>query len=305
MARREYPLPEAVERLLQLESVGLAGRPEEGELVRCEGRVWFVGLVNEARARLDPITGSVVQADPTSGRSFTSYGQSINVGATAPLEKVDLEDLDDRALMRYMTIVERWEEEKKAKAERQAAGGTTSGRANGRSPQRYAEQPDPTSLASEAGDEDSTDADTNTGTTDKETTDEEGSMAVAEQPVKSLKERNAERLAQLKAKKEASKTEKAAAKSVSAPREKKEKTLNSCKCGCGGTTGGHFVPGHDARFKGWLLAIERGEDIVGAEGGMPQAVYDQYKWVKRGKGKIPTKNYKGEPHTPFLAEPAQ
>lgn len=84
------------------------------------------------------------------------------------------------------------------------------------------------------------------------------------------------------------------------------KTVQKCKCGCGEETGGFFVPGHDARFKGKLLRIERGEDtpekILGAR------VASEYKWVsvtrkvdgEEVKGKIPSMNYKGEPHEGYL-----
>lgn len=32
-----------------------------------------------------------------------------------------------------------------------------------------------------------------------------------------------------------------------------------CCCGCGQLTGREFAQGHDARLKGWLLRLERGE----------------------------------------------
>jgi hypothetical protein len=67
-----------------------------------------------------------------------------------------------------------------------------------------------------------------------------------------------------------------------------------CKCGCGKLTAGYFYPGHDARFKGWLLKIERGvakpEDLLTPE------VRSSYTWRKTEKGLIPTLNYRGEPH---------
>lgn len=61
-------------------------------------------------------------------------------------------------------------------------------------------------------------------------------------------------------------------RSASAP----EGVLGSgiCQCGCGGTTGRYFVPGHDARFKGWLKRIARGE-----ASDMPKAVHDAYTWI--------------------------
>ena len=63
------------------------------------------------------------------------------------------------------------------------------------------------------------------------------------------------------------------------------KRTKTCLCGCGGTTGGNFLPGHDARVKGMLLKVERGEakaedlpavllDHVGFEGDAETAKSD-------------------------------
>lgn len=43
-----------------------------------------------------------------------------------------------------------------------------------------------------------------------------------------------------------------------AKRARKPRPLRDCTCGCGGQTAGSWVPGHDARAKGWALRIERG-----------------------------------------------
>lgn len=88
-----------------------------------------------------------------------------------------------------------------------------------------------------------------------------------------------------------------AAKAAKAPktpavaREKKEKTVRDCICGCGGKTGSAFVPGHDARFKGWLGKIAKGQgkpsDFMSAS--LAQRLGP---WVDKGEGKVPTKTYK-------------
>lgn len=117
------------------------------------------------------------------------------------------------------------------------------------------------------------------------------------------KEKNVARLKALKEAKERAKTAKAEgkpAKAAKVPREKKEKVVRPCKCGCGGQTTAHFVPGHDARFKGWLLKIEKGEKKPTEV--LPESVFKSYKWVKRGPGAIPTTNYRGEVHTGYLTE---
>lgn len=113
------------------------------------------------------------------------------------------------------------------------------------------------------------------------------------------KQVNVERLQKLKEAKERAKVAKAEGKEAKTPRVKKEKTVKPCRCGCGGQTTAFFVPGHDARFKGWLMKVEKGEKKV-AE--LPEAVQKGYKWIKRGKGAIPTTNYRGEPHSGYLTE---
>lgn len=71
-----------------------------------------------------------------------------------------------------------------------------------------------------------------------------------------LKVANAARLAALREKK----TVQGAV--VKAKREAKPKldSTRDCLCGCGTETGGRFAPGHDARVKGLLLKVERGEE---------------------------------------------
>lgn len=120
-------------------------------------------------------------------------------------------------------------------------------------------------------------------------------------PAKSAKDLNKERLEKLKAAKAAGATAKAAGATgePKAKREKKVKEPKPCKCGCGGQTTAFFVPGHDARFKGWLLKVEKGATAVKD---LPETVQKSYKWVKKGKGYIPTTNYKGEPHAGYLTE---
>lgn len=142
----------------------------------------------------------------------------------------------------------------------------------------------------------------------------EPTVAAAPEPVPTMtnKEKNAARLAALKAKNEAKKVAGGAdvgavsdtpgtkapstkVRAAKAPAEPKP-----CKCGCGGRTKSFFIPGHDARFKGWLLKIERGEKQPGDFAG--GFLVKSYEWKKRGKGQIPTTNYKGEPHAGYLKD---
>ena len=83
----------------------------------------------------------------------------------------------------------------------------------------------------------------------------------------------------------------AAAKAKANAKPKAERKVRDCACGCGEETMSYFVPGHDARFKGWLKRIARGD-----EHGMPKKVYNSYTWKKKGDGFVPTTDYKGEPY---------
>lgn len=42
---------------------------------------------------------------------------------------------------------------------------------------------------------------------------------------------------------------------VKVKKEKEPRPKNECLCACGGITGGRFVPGHDARYYGWLKKV--------------------------------------------------
>lgn len=77
-------------------------------------------------------------------------------------------------------------------------------------------------------------------------------------------------------------------------KEKAPRTVRKCFCGCGEETMSYFVPGHDARFHGWLRKIAKGEmkpedlkkairDVIGP-------------FKKKGEGYVPSKSYKGEPY---------
>lgn len=116
---------------------------------------------------------------------------------------------------------------------------------------------------------------------------------VGEVKEKSLKEKNQERRAGLEQKKAAEKEEREKRR-AEAKAEKVAKSKQPCKCGCGQLTGGFFFPGHDARFKGWMLQIERGQKKPPEL--LTEEVIKSYKWVKTEKGLRTTTNYKGEAH---------
>lgn len=232
-----------------------------GNLVRYEGRIWRVGLVSDCRMRLDPLTGFAV-ASPSSGRAFQRYGSSVNVAPRAYLEQVDEAELAPGENDRLIRLLERELLEEGVLTEE-------------------------VEVETVGEDED--------GALDAEGEEVMAGAAVAGVPVGtapagSIKAKNAERIANLKQKKEAA----AAAKPVKEP-----KVPKLCKCGCGGVTGGNFVPGHDAKFKSWLLQIERGEKKP--EELLTEEVRQAYKWRKTadGKGLIPTTTYKGEPHNGY------
>jgi hypothetical protein len=199
---------------------------------------------------LDPLTGNIVMVNPESGRSFTSYGNSVNVGPMSALEQVDESELDV---------------DTKSRAARVAANNATTDRGD--------DMADTTDISN-----------------------------VSAAPIPS-KNNRISRLAK-RPKNEAKPlgtTTKKATKSAKTPKaEKAPRELKPCACGCGEKTGGYFVPGHDARFKSALLKIERGDETK--EKLLKKSVIDKYTWKKRGKGEIPTTNYKGEKHNGYDKE---
>lgn len=198
----------------------------EGAIVEYENRYWRVGLVNESRARLDPLQGNRVTVAP--GHSFNSYGSSVNIGPTSALRMITEEELSV---------------EQVARVNRLRHGPNTN------------EGVDP--------------------------------MAVASTPVAPS------RKPPVAKSKVAGMPVARAVKAPTAPVE-----LSPCKCGCGKMVAKHFYAGHDARFKGWLLQIERGK--LKKEEVLTAPVIAQYKWVKtKDGGERPTTNYKGEKHTGY------
>lgn len=126
----------------------------------------------------------------------------------------------------------------------------------------------------------------------------ENEVADAPTPAKdSVQSKAAAAAAKLRAKKEANA---AAIKADSKPngkpaKEKKEPApvvLQPCVCGCGNETKRFFYPGHDSKFKSWLLKIAKGEskpkDLL-----TPELVKALGPWTPTadGKGVAPSKHY--------------
>ncbi len=283
---------------------------EEGAVVEYDGRVWRVGLVNECRARLDPVTGTVTQANPVSGRTFMSYGGSVNITPTAThLKEVDLATLDTFAIRRLMRLQEQADLEEERKAAQ------ISKRERERRPvvappvvevePELEDDEDAEGTVGAVGDEDTVDEEPADGAATREPVMED-SMATAQtssatgpaapMPVatKTKADRNKERLQQIAAKKGVTKAAANGAAGKTA-KVKEPKPARQCVCGCGAVTGGYFVPGHDAKFKGLMLKVERGQ--VKKEEAFSPVVIAAYKWVNvKGGGQRTTTNYKGETH---------
>jgi len=231
-----------------------------GTIVDYENRLWRVGLVNPSRARLDPITGTVVTPSPASGRCFTSYGNSANVSPGSVLRTVEIGDLEPAAARRLACLV-------------------------------AAESVLPRVRANHESEEDDM------------AEEEVSNVSAAPVPAKSDRARlqKLRKAPKNSARPLGTKKVKTAKKSA-APAE-----LKPCACGCGGKTAGYFIPGHDSKFKSWLLKLEKGLTALHgaemAEGqertALPKKVQEQYKWVKRGDGVLPTTNYKGEKHSGY------
>lgn len=229
-------------------------------------KIYRVALVTDLRMRLDPVSGFLTQVFDA---EFTTYSGSINVSPTSILDRVNVDELTKSQRKRIAQLEERGETtEERIMSE--TAGGTQAA-APAATPAKPVAAPAAGPKAVKA--------------------------APAAQPtVSATKTANAERLARLKAKGDA----KAETKAKN-PVPKKEKVMQPCKCGCETLVAGHFAQGHDARFKGWLMKIERGQMAVKD---LPAKVQKAYEWKKKGEGMIPTKNYKGEPHSGYVKDEA-
>lgn len=240
---------------------------EVGQIVRHDGKIWRVGLVNVSRARLDPVSGSTHQM---LAKTFTTFGNSINVSSTSPLDELMLIDLneEERGRLRRLELTARNEQ-----TEEEGESGMATVKAAKPLPAPVkVSAPAPVAKVKAAA---------------PPTEPANGKVAA---PISANKVANDQRKASLEAKEESTTKE---------PKPVKTKAVGPCKCGCGGETTANFVQGHDARFKSWLLKIERGEMTKDQ---LPDGVAEQYKWVKNPRvegGMIPTTNYKGEPHTGY------
>jgi hypothetical protein len=227
---------------------------KQNSIVRYEGRLWMVGMVNVCRARLDPLTGFTATMS-ASGRSFTTYGASVNVSATSVLDIIDPADVDEKVSGR----IERLKAQNAA-----ASNGTHEAGHNGNNA---------------AGGDDMADE-----------------TKVAGQPTPKMDKAKAAKLA----KKPVKATKPLGPKPAKVKAEKKPKEQKPCLCGCGEKTGSFFKMGHDARFKGLMLKVERGEKTPDEV--FTKAVVAAYKWVKNGDGLRTTTNYKGEAHKGYDAK---
>lgn len=222
----------------------------QGSVVQYEEKLWMVGLVNDSRARLDPLTGKQVKIPSADGKGseFTTYDNSVNVSPTAMLRVVDSGTLDETMAERLERLTRQLKGERNMTATAEAGGNVAGVPVPAKTAKRKVAKPVKANGAA-------------------------GKARVAKPPVAK------------------------SAKSAKTAKPAREKT-NACKCGCGDKTGGHFVPGHDARFKGWMIKIERG---LMSPDELKKSVREAYRWVKRGDGYMATTTYKGEPNKGYDA----
>ena len=281
-----------------------------GLLVRHEeGKVWRVGLVNESRARLDPVTGQVTKL---LDHEFASYGGSVNVSPQAIMEEVKLDQLTPAERKRVDTLRFRSEKtEERVIMNGQTEKAERDERIVIKGPAMVG-QPEGKPVARKSATKAATAATQKATPVAKEVepvvvtqggpVGQPAVKATATATVSKNKLANKARLAALKAKKQTAKTTKTATGKVAgqpkAKRERKPKQVQPCKCGCGEQVGGHFAQGHDARFKGWMLKIERGHMAVKD---LPSVVQKSYEFKKKGDGYVTTTNYKGEEHSGYGA----
>lgn len=130
----------------------------------------------------------------------------------------------------------------------------------------------------------------------RQTKAKEDTMGASAIPVagssKSAREREKDRRSSRASKREARAAAVPGARRVT--REKAPRTVRKCFCGCGEETMSYFVPGHDARFNGWMKKIASGKMEVDE---LKKSVRDAVgPWKKKGDGMVPSKDYKGNPY---------
>lgn len=120
------------------------------------------------------------------------------------------------------------------------------------------------------------------------------SKATAAIPVASSKQSNKDRIARLN--KVPASTARpltgAAAKAKANARPKAQKSVRPCGCGCGEETMSYFIPGHDARYKGWMkkvgdgrLSLDELKKLMGAK------TFGKYTFKKSGAGFVAKESY--------------
>lgn len=231
-----------------------------GQIVQYESRIWRVGLVNPSRARLDPVSGTTHELLTA---KFTSYGASVNISPTSPLDVLEDKFLTPEQHRRAENLAHRTEESLIIQQ-----------------PEGFVNTGEESAMAEAVG---------QPVTPAKSKAKVPPAAAVAQPTVSAQKQANKERLANLKAKATQKQEEKAA-------KPPKEKTVRPCGCGCGEQVSAYFAQGHDARFKGWMVKVERGTMAVKD---LPPMVQKSYQFKKVGEGYVTTKNYKGEPHSGY------
>jgi len=236
----------------------------QGSIVIYADKLWRVGLVNESRARLDPVSGNIHKLLT---ETFLTYGTSVNISPGSILETVTEDQLSPEQMTRLRTLKLRAgrPEEERIMSGEAAGAGTPVG------------QPAPPKAKAKAV---------------------AAPAAVAQPTLSSAQSKNKARVA----------TQAVEAAQPKVPKEKKAKVYRSCACGCvdPGTgqrtqVGGYFAMGHDARYKSWMMKIERGQMAVKD---LPPVVQKEVManggWVKNAAGGFTTtKNYKGEVHAGY------
>lgn len=240
-----------------------------GRFVRYENRVWRVGHVSELRMRLDPISPSDYKHVGTNKEiHIPVYGESVNVSPGSILPEVTRESLDAKEADRAVRMAER-------------------------DPNSYRTK-DETIVMSEVERRVAKMAAAGIPAVGKKVAKPAKAEAVTplKPTVSANKVANAERKAKLVAANPATK----ASGNGEAKAEKAPKPTRPCVCGCTDDTGnrtmvtGYFAQGHDARFKSWMLKVERGELQVAQ---LPEVVQKAYKWIKTPTGYRADRHYNG------------
>lgn len=245
-----------------------------GQIVWYNSRVWRVGLVNESRARLDPVQGNIAKLLTA---EFTTYGTSVNVSAGSVLDVVNMRQLSAQEYQRTEALAHRAADSFVVVNKEETVNHEEADSGDALAP-----PPAPAISANKQKNQERLAA----------------LKAAVRAPVINAQAHESARPCGCDPGAGWTCAEhKTDGKLVSPPSEARSRfTSRSCLCGCGETVSHYFAQGHVNRYRNWLIKVERGEMAVED---LPVVVQRDNEFTKTDVGYVTVRNYMGWPHTGY------